>query len=115
MIHADRGRERTGRIPGSGNVFADVGLPDAEELLAKARLAEAIDDAIAAAGLTQAEAGRRMGVDQGSVSKLVNGRLDGFSQERLIRYLLALGTSVEIVVGRAGNGRGAGRLTVTRG
>jgi hypothetical protein len=56
-----------------------------------------------------------MGVDQGSVPKAVNGRLDGFSQERPIRYLVALGTSVEIVVGCAGNGRGAGRLTVTRG
>jgi predicted XRE-type DNA-binding protein len=114
VIRAGRGGERIRFTPGSGNVFADVGLPDAEELLAKARLAEAIDDAIAAAGLTQADAGRRMGVDQGSVSKLVNGRLDGFSQERLIRYLVAMGTSVEILVGRAENGRSAGRLTVTR-
>jgi len=48
------------------------------------------------------------------VSKLVNGRLDGFSQERLIRYLVALGRSVEIVVGRAASEGSAGKLTVTR-
>jgi predicted XRE-type DNA-binding protein len=55
-----------------------------------------------------------MGVDQGTVSRLVNGRLDGFSQERLIRYLITLGGSVEIVIG-GGRKKGAGgRLTVTR-
>ena len=107
-------KERTRFTRGSGNVFADLGLQDPDELLAKARLAEAIDDAITRLGLTQMEAGRRMGVDQGTVSRLVNGRLDGFSQERLIRYLITLGDSVEIVIG-GGRKKGAGgRLTVTR-
>ena len=64
--------------------------------------------------MTQVEAGRLLGVDQGTVSKLVNGRLDGFSQERLLRYLMALGESVEIVIHPAKRRGGAGRLTVTR-
>ena len=100
--------------PGSGNVFADLGLPNPDELLAKARLAEAIDDAIGSLGVTQVTAARMMGVDQGTVSKLVNGRLDGFSQERLLRYLMALGGSVEIVIHPAERSGRVGRLTVTR-
>ena len=108
------GNPRTRVTAGSGNVFADVGLPEPEELLAKAHLAEAIDDAIRSLGLTQMEAARVMGVDQGTVSKLVNGRLDGFSQERLLRYLMALGESVEIVIHTAKRRRRVGRLTVTR-
>ena len=85
-------------MAGSGNVFADLGLPEPEEALAKARLADIIDETLRERGLTQVAAGDLLGIDQGSVSKLVNGRLDGFSQERLIRYLTALGHDVEIVV-----------------
>ena len=114
MRNVSRPQERSSFTSGSGNVFTDLGLPGSDELLVKARLAEAIDDAIARMGLTQLEAGRRMGVDQGTVSKLVNGRLDGFSQERLIRFLVELGASVQIVVGSAGDQGGKGRVTVTR-
>jgi predicted XRE-type DNA-binding protein len=114
MTKKSEAKERRRFARGSGNVFADLGLPDADELLAKARLAEAIDDAISRLALTQTEAARRLGVDQGTVSKLVNGRLDGFSQERLIRYLMALGESVEIVVGSGPIHAAVGRLTVRK-
>ena len=60
---------------GSGNVFADLGLPDADEMLAKAGLASAILDVIEQRGLTQAEAAEKMGIDQPKVSKIVRGRL----------------------------------------
>ena len=63
-------------------------------------------------GLTQVQAGDLLGIDQGTVSKLLNGRLDGFSQERLIRYLNALGNDVEIVVRRSKRLGYQGNLTV---
>jgi predicted XRE-type DNA-binding protein len=88
-------------------------VPDPEQALAKARLAEAVEDTIRRRGLTQEDAGSIIGVDQGTVSKLVNGRLDGFSQERLIRYLVALGANVEIVVQGPESYEAEGRLTVS--
>ncbi|CAN5163058.1 hypothetical protein BH24GEM3_BH24GEM3_09120 [soil metagenome] len=82
----------------SGNVFADMGLPDAEELLAKADLAIQISCIIEERELTQAEAAELLRIDQPKVSALVRGRLEGFSIERLTRFLNALGQDVEIVV-----------------
>ena len=107
--------DRTQFEVGSGNVFADLGIPEPEEALAKARLADLIDEIIQGRRLTQVEAGELLGIDQGTVSKLVNGRLDGFSQERLIRYLTTLGHDVEIVVRRASATPARGRLTVASG
>jgi predicted XRE-type DNA-binding protein len=82
----------------SGNVFADLGLADADYLLAKADLAIEISSVIEERNLTQVEAASLMGVDQPKVSALVRGRLDGFSMERLYRFLNALGRDVEIIV-----------------
>lgn len=83
---------------GTGNVFADLELPDAEEMLAKAGLASAIQDAIEARGLTQVEAAKIMGTDQPKVSKIIRGRLREFSTERLLTYLIHLGLDVDIVI-----------------
>ena len=82
----------------SGNVFADLGLADPEEALAKAELARQIGALLAERGLTQAQAAALLGVDQPKVSALVRGRLGGFSLDRLLRFLLALDRDVEIVV-----------------
>ena len=95
------------------NVFADIGLAEPQGAFARARLAEAIDDTIERRDLTQGEAAEIMGIDQPTVSKIVNGRLDGFSQERLLRYLTALGDDVEIVVRRPEHYGEEGQLTVT--
>jgi predicted XRE-type DNA-binding protein len=84
--------------PGSGNVFADLGLTDAEDLMTKTNLALHIRGAIERLGLTQAEAAKRLGLDQPKISAIVNGRLDGFSADRLLRFLSALGCDVEIKV-----------------
>ena len=88
----------------SGNVFADLGLPDAPQLQAKADLAYEISRAIGARGLTQSDAAELLGIDQPKVSALVRGHLTGFSMERLYRLLNALGRDVEIVV-RESSGR----------
>jgi predicted XRE-type DNA-binding protein len=103
------------RIPvyqGSGNVFEDLGLENPEEYLAKAELARQIINAIAARRLTQVQAAKLLGVGQPKVSSLMNGRLDGFSTDRLFRFLNALGRDVKIVVSGKSRTRGRARLTV---
>ena len=99
---------------GSGNVFRDLGLPDAEELKAKAALAYEISMIIEERGLKQAEAAEILGVDQPKVSALVRGRLEGFSMERLYRFLNALGRDVQIVVQPKPRGRKTATISVIR-
>jgi predicted XRE-type DNA-binding protein len=82
----------------SANVFADMGLPDAAELGAKARLGAAICSIAARRSMTQADIGAALGINQPKVSALLNYKLDGFSVERLMNFLVALGHDVEIVV-----------------
>src|SRR3954453_21404902 len=81
-----------------GNVFADLGLKNPEELLAKAELVQRISDIITERKLTQAGAAKVLGIDQPKVSALLRGRLDGFSIDRLFRFLNALGKDVEISI-----------------
>jgi predicted XRE-type DNA-binding protein len=100
--------------PSSGNVFADLGLQQAEEELAKVDLAFEISRIIEERGLTQVEAAEIMGVDQPKVSALVRYRLDGFSMERLYRFLNALGRDIDIVVRPQPESREHGTLSVTR-
>ena len=97
---------------GSGNVFADLGMSNPEERLAKAQLASLIDDVIRERALTQQDAAALMGIDQPKVSHLLRGRLSGFSTQRLIDFLNALGRDVEIVVRAAPKSRKRGRMHV---
>ena len=82
----------------SGNVFADLGLPNSEEALAKAELAQKIAAVMQARRLTQVDLAKKLGVDQPKVSALVRGQLAGFSLERLMRFLLLLGQDIKITV-----------------
>jgi predicted XRE-type DNA-binding protein len=97
----------------SGNVFADLGLPNAEELQAKAALANQIASIVTHRHLTQVEAAGILGTGQPKVSELLAGRLDGFSIERLIRYLNALDRDVQIVVSPKPRTRARATLKVT--
>jgi predicted XRE-type DNA-binding protein len=97
---------------GSGNVFADIGLPDAEERLAKAELALRITEAIRARRLTQANAAGLFNIDQPKVSRLLRGQLSGFSTERLMHFLTLLGQDIEIVVKPAPRSRRQGHVRV---
>ncbi len=83
---------------GSENVFADLGLPNADELLVKAKIVGQISDMIAERHLTQTEAAEILGVDQPSLSRLLRGRTSGFSMDRLIRMLNAFDYDVTITV-----------------
>ncbi|MDE2165842.1 MAG: XRE family transcriptional regulator [Alphaproteobacteria bacterium] len=96
----------------TGNVFADMGLPEAEEELTKAQLASHIRQIIKRARLTQVAAAALMGIDQPKVSALLNGRLTNFSGDRLMRLLTALGHDVEIMVKTKPRSRSHGRVRV---
>ncbi len=84
--------------PSSGNVFADLGLADADEHMIKAGLVVKINRTIRQRRLTQVAAAQFMGIDQPKVSAMLAGQFRGYSVERLMRFLVALGHDVEIVV-----------------
>jgi predicted XRE-type DNA-binding protein len=84
--------------PSSGNVFEDLNLPHADDLLAKAELAAKIIAEIQRRRFTQTQAAAILGIDQPKISALKQGKLSGFSIERLLRFLLMLGRDVEITV-----------------
>ena len=96
---------------GSGNVFADLGRPDAEAHLLKAELVTRIDKIIRQRGLKQVEAAKLLGLSQPDVSRLLRGNFREYSLERLLRLLMALGRDVEIVI-REPRSQRPGRLSV---
>ena len=112
MTKARRNRRRAAMEIGSGNVFADLGIPDADELRTKVQLAVAIKREIEARGWSQVQAAEVLSINQPKVSALLRYRLDGFSVERLMNFLTALGHDVEIVIKPRRAGRQAGRILV---
>jgi predicted XRE-type DNA-binding protein len=84
--------------PSTGNVFADLDLSDAEELQTKARLGAAICRIVKQKRLSQAQVAELLNITQPKVSALLHYKLEGYSVERLMRFLVALGHDVEIVV-----------------
>jgi predicted XRE-type DNA-binding protein len=101
-------------VVGSDNIFADLGLPNPEEHLAKAELASRIGEALRQRRLTQAAAAELLGIDQPKVSRLLRGYLTNFSVERLMHFLTLLGRDVEIIVKPTPRSRRQGRVRVVR-
>ena len=95
----------------SGNVFADLGLPDADAHLARAELVSRIDDIVRESGLTHAEAARLLGQSEPEVSWLLRGDFREYSLELLLRLLTALECDVDIVV-RQPRSPSAGKLRI---
>jgi predicted XRE-type DNA-binding protein len=95
----------------SGNVFADLGRPDADAQLLKAELVTRIDEIIRRRRLTQTQAAELLGLSQPDVSRLLRGNFREYSVERLLRLLMALGRDVDIVI-RKPHSRRPGRLSV---
>lgn len=83
---------------GSANVFADIGVRDPEGSLVRAKLAKQIAELIRRKRLRQNQVAEILCVDQSKVSKLVRGRISGFTSDRLLRYLNALGCDVHIQI-----------------
>ncbi len=82
----------------SGNVFADLGFENADEMLAKAQLVHAISKAMASKGVNQTDLAKMIGIDQSKVSKLLRGITEGFSSDRLLRILNSLDQDIEIII-----------------
>jgi predicted XRE-type DNA-binding protein len=100
-------------VPGSGNVFVDLGIHDAEEKKTRVRLAVAINQILKASRLSQTAAAHLLGINQPKISALANYRLDGFSVERLMHFLNALDRDIEIVIRKKPRAKRPARIVVT--
>jgi predicted XRE-type DNA-binding protein len=96
----------------SGNVFADLGLPDAAAELVKAQLTFHIAKHIKALGLTQTVAAQRLGVSQPDISRLMKNRSTGFSTDRLLAMLTTLGLDIDIVLRPARSARHTAKVRI---
>ena len=100
-------------VRSSGNVFADLGFADAGDRQTKVRLAMAINDVLHRRGFSQGKAAEMLGINQPKVSALSKYRLEGFSVERLMRFLTSLNQDVEIIIRNRPRARRPGRVFVT--
>jgi predicted XRE-type DNA-binding protein len=100
-------------VRSSGNVFADLGFVDAGERQTKVRLAIAINEVLQRRGFSQGKAAEMLGINQPKVSALSKYRLEGFSVERLMRFLTSLNQDVEIIIRNRPRARRPGRVFVT--
>ena len=97
---------------GSINVYADLGHPDAEEMLVKAQLATKIGEIIKARNWTQQQAAEVLGMPQPKLSQLLRGQFRGISEAKMLEYLARLGRRVQIVVGPECKAAVPGRVEV---
>ena len=95
-----------------GNVYADLGYADADEMLIKAQLVAKIAEIIKRKGITQTQAAALLEMPQPKLSNLLSGRFRGLSERRLMDCLTKLGRDVQIVVKAAPRSRGNGRLSI---
>jgi predicted XRE-type DNA-binding protein len=111
MATRKKGKQQVTRS--SGNVFADLRLPNAEEKQTKVRLAVEINRIIEGQRLSQSAVARQLKINQPKISALSNYRLEGFSVERLMNFITALNRDVEIVIRRKPRTEKTGRILVT--
>jgi predicted XRE-type DNA-binding protein len=97
---------------GSGNVYADLGMPNAEEMLVKARLAAKISEIIKHRHLTQIEAANIVGLPQPKLSGMLRGQFRGISESKMLDCLNKLGRDVQIVVKKAPRSHTTGKTSV---
>ena len=97
---------------GSRNVYADLGFPDAEEMLVKAQLVSKISEIIEDRGYSQTEAAQRLGLPQPKLSKLMRGQFTRISERKLMNCLTRSGKDIEIVVREHARGRRVGQVSV---
>lgn len=96
----------------SGNIFTDLGLKEPVEAQTKVQLAVAINQILDEMDFTQTASAKLLNINQPKISALSNYRLAGFSVERLLSFLNALGRDIEIVIGKPRSGRVPGTIKV---
>ncbi len=109
---ARKTKSRLTHTVGSENVYADLGYPDADDMLVKARLVAKIAEILKERELTQVEAAGIVGLPQPKLSRLLRGQFRGFSERKLIDCLTRLGSDVRIVVVDRARRRSKGTLSV---
>ncbi|MCL2658875.1 MAG: helix-turn-helix domain-containing protein [Betaproteobacteria bacterium] len=97
---------------GSGNVYADLGMPDADEMIVKAQLASKIGEIIKARKWNQSQAAEVLGLTQPKLSKMLRGQFRGISEAKMLDCLTRLGRDVQIVVGPARGAASVGHVAV---
>jgi len=97
---------------GSTNVYADLGIENADEMLIKAQLATKIGEIIRRRKLTQTQAAELLGIPQPKLSNMLRGQFRGISETKMIECLTRLGRNVEIVVKNAPRSKAAGHVSV---
>jgi len=107
-----KAREDRAVYAGSGNVYADLGYENADEMRVKAQLVAKIAEIIQHKGLTQVEAAKVLGLTQPKISAMLRGQFRGFSERKLIDCLTSLGRDVQIVIKESSQRRAGGKLTV---
>ena len=105
-------REDRAAYAGPSNVYAELGYPDADDMLVKAQLVSKIAEIIQRRGLTQVESAKLLGLTQPKISAMLRGQFRGFSERKLIDCLTSLGRDVQIVVKEAPKRREVGRVTI---
>jgi len=101
--------------PSSGNVYADLGIPDAEEMLVKAKLAAKIGEILESRGWSQQHAGQILGIPQPKLSKMLRGQFRGISEAKMIECLTRLGRDIQIVIREECGAGSVGRVEVVSG
>lgn len=96
----------------SGNVYADLEIPDADEMLVKARLASKIGEIIKHRHLTQQQAAEILGMPQPKLSGMLRGQFRGISEAKMLECLNRLGRDVQIVVRKTSRSQTSGRTSV---
>ncbi|MCL1960815.1 MAG: helix-turn-helix domain-containing protein [Desulfovibrionaceae bacterium] len=97
---------------GSGNVYADLDFPDAEEMFIKAQLACKITEIIKARGWTQQQAALKSGIAQSKLSQMLRGQFHSISEAKMMECLTRLGRPVQIVVGPPSRKKSVGPVQV---
>ncbi len=100
-------------LTGTGNVFADLGLPNAEEEETKVQLAVKLNSILQQKFVNQAQAAKRLGVNQPKISALKSYKLDGFSVARLMDFLTALSYDIDIVIRKKPRSSKPGKIRVS--
>lgn len=99
-------------VKGSVNVYADLGMTDADEMLVKAQLAAKIGEIIKHRKLTQTQASTLLGMTQPKLSNMLRGRFRGISEAKMLECLTLLGRDVQIIVRPAARARKTGNVSV---
>lgn len=96
----------------TGNVYADLGMDDADEMIVKAQLATKIGEIINSRKLSQQQAAEVLGITQPKLSKMLRGQFRGISESKMLDCLARLGRDVQIVVGPSRHAASVGHVTV---